>query len=419
VELESDDHRKGVEMVKLYFDFRDVFRAARLGFSGKKIGLQFLGLLIGYVGYAIFTYIALVASGIGFGANWATYRLFPSVVTGELTWYGWILFLVGIIFWIIVWLLYSTAAAKLTYQQLKGDDFYTAREAMGFVGKNWKAIIFSPIMVILIVAFLLVCGIIVGLLGKIPYVGELGFAIFSIPIFAVALFLVFVAIVFCVGIILVPAIAATAREDSFETMIQFFSSIWSQTWRFVVYNVLLGAITVVCVYVFGALSYWALKLVYMVCGWTMGAKLHNMAMVAINWLPTKLGIWSLWSKGWWCGKLALVSGYMSPRVELHGAETVAAFIMGIFLVVILGFVLSYGLSTWAAGQTIIYLILRKRKDDENLLEREDEEEEFEEAKVEEEKIEEVPPEEEKEKKDEPKEEEPEAETAEGEEEKTS
>jgi len=382
-------------MVKLYFDFRDIFRAARFGFSGKKIGLQFLGLLIGYIGYAILTYIALIASGIGFAANWASYRLFPTIVANTLPWYGWVLYVAGLVFFVIMWLVYSTAAAKVTYQQLKGDDFYTAREALGFVGKNWKAVILSPLMVIAIVVFLLVCGIIIGLLGKIPYVGELGFALLSIPIFGVALFLVFLAVVFGVGIILGPAIVATAREDSFETMIQFFSSIWSQTWRFVVYDVLLGAITIAGVYVLGSFSYWALKLVYVVCGWTMGPKLHNMAMVAINWLPTKWAIWSLWSKGLWCGKLAAMTSYMPSPVTLQRAESVAAFIMGIFLVLIFGFVISYGLSIWSAGQTLIYLILRKRKDDENLLEREDEEEEkIEEAKVEE-KEEKAPPAEEK------------------------
>ena len=382
-------------MVKLYFDFRDIFRAARFGFSGKKIGLQFLGLLIGYIGYAILTYIALIASGIGFAANWASYRLFPTIVANTLPWYGWVLYVAGLVFFVIMWLVYSTAAAKVTYQQLKGDDLYTAREALGFVGKNWKAVILSPLMVIAIVVFLLVCGIIIGLLGKIPYVGELGFALLSIPIFGVALFLVFLAVVFGVGIILGPAIVATAREDSFETMIQFFSSIWSQTWRFVVYDVLLGAITIAGVYVLGSFSYWALKLVYVVCGWTMGPKLHNMAMVAINWLPTKWAIWSLWSKGLWCGKLAAMTSYMPSPVTLQRAESVAAFIMGIFLVLIFGFVISYGLSIWSAGQTLIYLILRKRKDDENLLEREDEEEEkIEEAKVEE-KEEKAPPAEEK------------------------
>ncbi len=378
-------------MVKLYFDFRDIFRAARLGFSGKKIGLHFLGLLIGYIGYAALTHIALMVSGIGFGANWATYRLFPAIAAGELTWVGWLLFIVGVVFWIIMWLLFSTAAAKVTYQQLKGDDFYTAREGLGFVGKNWKSVILSPIMVIVIILFLLVCGIIIGLLGKIPYVGELGVAIFSIPIFAVALFVVFLAIVLGAGIILGPAIVATAREDSFETMIQFFSSIWSQTWRFVVYNVLLGAIALLGVHIFGVFSYWALKLSYMVCGWTMGSKLHNMAMVAISWLPAKSGIWSLWSQGWWCGKITALQGYMAAPGALHGAEAVAAAIMGVFLLFIFGFVLSYGLSIWSAGQTIIYLILRKRKDDENLLEREDEEEEFEEELAEEEKEEEEPP----------------------------
>jgi len=340
-------------------------------------------------------YIALIASGIGFAANWASYRLFPTIVASTLPWYGWVLYVAGLVFFVIMWLVYSTAAAKVTYQQLKGDDFYTAREALGFVGKNWKAVILSPLMVIAIVVFLLVCGIIIGLLGKIPYVGELGFALLSIPIFGVALFLVFLAVVFGVGIILGPAIVATAREDSFETMIQFFSSIWSQTWRFVVYDVLLGAITIAGVYVLGSFSYWALKLVYVVCGWTMGPKLHNMAMVAINWLPTKWAIWSLWSKGLWCGKLAAMTSYMPSPVTLQRAESVAAFIMGIFLVLIFGFVISYGLSIWSAGQTLIYLILRKRKDDENLLEREDEEEEkIEEAKVEE-KEEKAPPAEEK------------------------
>jgi len=169
-------------MVKLYFDFRDIFRAARYGFSGKKIGLQFLGLLLGYLGYACLTYIAMMVSGIGFAANWATCRLFPTVVTGGLCWYGWIIFLAGVIFFIIMWMMYSTATAKVTYQQLKGDDFYTAREALGFVSKNWKAIIFSPVMVIAIILFLAVCGIIVGLIGKIPFVGELAVALFSIPI---------------------------------------------------------------------------------------------------------------------------------------------------------------------------------------------------------------------------------------------
>lgn len=401
-------------MVKLYFDFRDIFRAARYGFSGKKIGLQFLGLLLGYLGYACLTYIAMMVSGIGFAANWATYRLFPTIVTGGLSWYGWIIFLAGVIFFIIMWMMYSTATAKVTYQQLKGDDFYTAREALGFVNKNWKAIIFSPIMVIAIIIFLAVCGIIVGLIGKIPFVGELAVALFSIPIFGVALFLVFLMLVFFVGIIMGPAIVATAREDSFETMIQFFSSLWSQTWRFVIYNSLLGGITLAAVYAFGVFSYWALKMSYMICGWTMGPKLHNMAIAAIDWLPTKAGIWSLWTKGWWTGKLSLISIYRAPQVQFQGAESVATVILGIFLVVILGLVLSYGLSTWTAGQTFIYLTLRKRKDDENLLDREDEEEEFEEfeeATVEETK--EEPPTEEKkeeppaeeEKKEEPKEDE--------------
>jgi hypothetical protein len=194
----------------------------------------------------------------------------------------------------------------------------------------------------------------------------------------------------------------------------------------VIYNGLLGGITVTAVYLLGIFSYKALKLIYVICGWTMGPKLHNMAMAAIDWLPTKSGIWSLWSNGWGCSELALISRYRPPHVEFHGAESVAAVIMGIFLVVIFGLV-SYGMSTWTAGQTLIYLVLRKRKDDENLLEREDEEEEFEEESVPEEKEEKPPAAEMKEeapspaeeKKEEPEEEKPKEEGSEGDKEKTS
>ncbi len=394
-------------MMKLYFDFRDVFRAARYGFSGKKILLQFWGFLLGYVGYFILAYVALLLSGIGLGATWATYRLFPAVVPGVLSWPGWIIYIAGIIFWVIMWLMYSTASAKITYQQLKGDDFYTARESIEFIKKNWKAIIISPIMIIIIMAFLVVCGIIAGLIGKIPFLGELLVAVFTIPIWGAALFLVFLGVVFSVGMIMGPAIVATAREDSFETMIQFFSSIWSQTWRFVIYNVLLGGLVVAAVYVFGLFSYWALKAGYVIMGWTMGPKLHNIAVAAIDWLPTRMSLWSLWDKGWWTGKLALISIYRMPRMELHGAESAAVVILGIFLLIIFGLVLSYGMATWSAGQTIIYLIIRKRKDDENLLEREDEEEdleefeEFEETPAEEEMEQEAPAAEEKKEKEPP------------------
>ena len=65
-------------MIKLHYNFKDVFRAARFGFSAKKMWIQFLGLLIGVVGYLILAYIAfLVATEYSFIDTWNQFKFIP------------------------------------------------------------------------------------------------------------------------------------------------------------------------------------------------------------------------------------------------------------------------------------------------------------------------------------------------------
>ena len=62
---------------KFYFDCRDVFRAGRLGFRGKKMMMHFLGLMLGYVIYEALTYLSLIFSDIGVKVFWGKYGLRP------------------------------------------------------------------------------------------------------------------------------------------------------------------------------------------------------------------------------------------------------------------------------------------------------------------------------------------------------
>jgi len=68
---------------------------------------------------------------------------------------------------------------------------------------------------------------------------------------------------------------------------------------------------------------------------------------------------------------------VQPAAGLH----VASIILAVGLVALLGVLASYLLATCQAGQTLIYVALRKKKDDENLLERRDYDEEFPEFEV--------------------------------------
>jgi len=193
-------------MTKFYFDVRDVFRAPRLALSAKKILLQFMGLLVGYLGYLVFTYLAFLSSGSSFSETWEYRGLFPFGDFPFTEWYSWLIFIFGCLIALICWLLASTMVGKVTYEQLKGDDFYSSKEAFRFLKKHFAPAFLSPLSMLAFIAFLIICGIIVGLLGKIPYLGELGIGIFYlIPLFAAALCLAYVIFIFFVSLLLAPA----------------------------------------------------------------------------------------------------------------------------------------------------------------------------------------------------------------------
>ena len=70
-----------------------------------------------------------------------------------------------------------------------------------------------------------------------------------------------------------------------------------------------------------------------------------------------------------------------PSSELPVSIVISSYIFALCLLFIAGWVLAYGLSTFTTGNTFLYLVMRKHKDGENLLERKDKEEEQEEEQT--------------------------------------
>ena len=371
-------------MAKLYFDVRDVFRALRLGWSGKKMVVGFEGLALSYVGYVLLTYLAYVLSGRMSPARiWDTYNLFPRLIPSYLNWYGWVVYIVGVVFAALVLLLFGSMICKIAHQQLKGDDFYSMGDAGGFLKRNWKAIVFSPLGLLAMFVLCGVCGWIIGLLGRIPYVGEWGFALVAVLTFSAALLTVYIGVVFLLSLVLTPSVVGSTREDTMETVIQLFSTAWSQPWRLVIYEAIMAVLVVVGTRILAAFSGAALWLVSAICGLGMGDKLSQMAGVAMHYLPTA---WATSPLGGveWLRSIPGVSGVVPQLVSFdsvsNGSVLWAGRLLAIMLIVIGGVVASYAYATWCSGQTLIYIALRKKKDEENLLERKDEREEEEEER---------------------------------------
>lgn len=275
---------------------------------------------------------------------------------------------------------------KITYEQLKGDDFYSSKEAFRFLKKNWVPVLLSPFSLLAFIAFLIICGIIVGLLGKIPYVGEIGLGIFFIiPLFATALFLAYVIFIFIFSLLLAPAVVATTKEDTFETIVQTFSTIWNQAWRYFLYTFLLGVMAKVGTFIFGYFSFGAIKLINFSCGIFMKDKLGDVLEEAFSYVTIPPRFLNYFSSIFPGVKFKFPLPEIGPGIYLNWSGEISAFLIGISLILVIFMIASYGLAILSSGQTLTYIILRKKKDDENLLERKTEMEEEEERREAEEK----------------------------------
>ena len=135
-------------MTKLHFNYKDIFRALRLGFSAKKIWMSSVGLLFTFAGYAIITYLAYLAAGVDILSVWQMYRLlpFPSPLDYAFPWYAWVIYGIAIAYALVAFLITGTAVSKVAYEQLRGDEFFEAKEAFRFAFKNAAAVVTSPLL---------------------------------------------------------------------------------------------------------------------------------------------------------------------------------------------------------------------------------------------------------------------------------
>jgi len=367
-------------MTEMRFDYRDIFRSARLAFSFQRLWIQFVSFIIGYAGYVIFTYISLLAGGKNLAGILSRYGLVPGIAGLNLSWYCWIIYGIGLLFLLFFWFVGATGVARAVYMQLKGNTFYTWKEAFTFALKRkGGAVLSTPVAIFTILFFTCLGGYVVGLLGRIPYVGEIGISLFTLLWFSAAVFVVFVALAMIVALIQAPSIIAVTDDDAFEGMFQSFSVLWAQPWRFILYQALLLILSVVSFSVFAFFMKRAWMVMNQIFVMSMGDKFASVSYGASHLLQS----WLYPAVAWTRALLGEYSGYFFFSRELVNLQTplistISSWIMAIFLLFITGFVFSYLMAVFNSGNCLIFLALKKRKDGENLLERKDSEEEIEE-----------------------------------------
>ena len=363
-------------MEQLHFDFRDIFRVIRYGFSGRKIAVHLIGLLLAYLIYETVVYISLfIVGGNAPREFWNAYALLPvpPLVEAQVEQITHIAMWIGMLSFAGFFFLASTMTSKITIEQLRGDFFFSVGDAATFLKQQWKTVFGAFIGLCLIQIFLAAIPFGIAGLGKLPVVGKpvLMFASLLAPIgFFLGLLMALISVVLIVSLFFVPAVAATTGADAFETIYQQFAIVWNQPWRLLCYETLLFVIKLIFVPI------WAF---FCLCGFSI-------VMLPMRYLHPEHSGHLLYYANNWLGsavkKIAVLPYIDNLHVfdmenpaqlpTLAGMEafwtTTTAIFLTSALIMIAFLVIAYLFSIASVGNTVIYTILRKRIDGQNLLE---------------------------------------------------
>lgn len=354
-------------MEQIHFNYKDIIRVYRYGFSGRRIGIHFTGIIFAYLIYQTLVYLSLIiVDGAKAQDIWSSHGLLPilpfvnndlGVISSVAMWFG-------IIICGIIYLLSSTLSSKITFEQLRGDSLYTIGNALDVLRRRWKTVIGSFLWLFLLILCLLIIPICLGLLAKIPFLKGTILTISSIflPIgFLNGILILSILLVIFAGLFLIPAMTASTEVDAFEIIYQLFSIVWNQPWRLLGYGLLLSALKLFHVPI------WAL---FCIGGFLI-------ALLPTYYLPKSfLQDALLYVNRWLGGIIERISGiflsddgafFNTELPDVSFSTTICTIFLAFMLISLFGGILGYLFSLASVGTTLIYVILKKHVDGENII----------------------------------------------------
>jgi hypothetical protein len=242
------------------------------------------------------------------------------------------------------------ALCRITALQFARGEKPGLIEALRFSAAKFSSFVFAPLIPIGIIAAMGVFVVLLGLIGTAPYVGELSVGFF-LPL---ALILAAPITIFLIGAIagfnlMFPSVAYE-DSDGFDAVSRSFSYVYAKPWH-------MGFYTVVA-FVYGAICYafvrfFSLLLLYV-----------TRAFLRVGFLffdDAKLE--RLWPQ-------PLFGRFLGPAQgpPIGWAEQTSAFLVEVWVLAVMGLMVSFVISFFFSANTIIYALMRNRVDKTSLAE---------------------------------------------------
>lgn len=264
---------------------------------------------------------------------------------------------------------FGTAICRVAAVSITQRENLPVGDALSFAREKWLDALAAPLWMVLLFAVVAVFMILGSLVGAIPVVGEVLAGLFYGLALLGGLALLFATLVFAFGTHLMWPTLAVEGSDHFDAVQHGAGYVLQRPWSFAFYALVLLITGALWVLLLRVLLMLLLKLTHMVTG--VGIDFFGAAQssatgpdgVAIGKLD---GMWTM--PGW--ADLPLLPavgeanfwGELMPWEGLSGSETVGAWLLSVWVFVVVGLLAAYALSYYLCGATEMYLLLRREID---------------------------------------------------------
>ena len=252
----------------------------------------------------------------------------------------------SLIFFAVVFVVMSLAGGaiyRIAALQFAQGEKPSLAQAVRFGTKKFTAVLAAPITPVAVIIVIGLFVILLGLIGNIPVVGEVLTGLF-LPLSLMAAFFITVILIGAVaGLnLMVPAIAYE-DSDCFDAVSRSFGYVYAKPWR-------MGFYTVVAT-VYGAICYVFVRFFAFVLLWT------TYQFLQVGFVQDNKKLQALWPEPAFGGFLDSVAPVPDAWPMWLGSVLIR-----IWVLAIVGLMVSFLISFYFSANTVIYALMRNRVD---------------------------------------------------------
>ena len=266
---------------------------------------------------------------------------------------------------LIVWALFGGAITRIAVLQLAGKDGIGVRESLRFVMSRYAHYVAAPLVPLAFVAGITVIMMLFGLIHLIPFIGDL----FDGVLWPVPMLLGFAQALLLVGLIgyplMYPTISAEG-SDTFDALSRSYNYVYQSPWAYLWAGAVAIAYGVLVVFFVGFMGSTVVYLTKWSLSQTPGTEyfanrrvdhLFIKAPASFDWHDLLVDQPELKNYA----PRSVQADYI--RDHIGWWNQLSATLVGMWLKLVLLFVVGFGYSYFFTSGTMIYLLMRQRVDD--------------------------------------------------------